>query len=154
MVELLPLANIRSSRVRRLNDYWLEKRGRRDFPAKRDIEPLEIVPLLPFLSIAELHNNPFRVRYRLVGTAIVRLHGGEFTGRWLDELPWPPDAIRRLVADFRRLLEGRAPLFGTDALRWEDGRLWNYEWAFYPLADDGHAIKHCLIIEDMGRRPI
>ncbi len=154
MVELLSLAEVRSSRLRRLHGYWLEKRGRRDFPAKREIDPHDLVPLLPFLSIAEIHRNPFRVRYRLVGTAVVRLHGGEFTGRWLDELPWPQDAIRRLLADFRKLAEIRSPLFGTDALEWQDGQLWNYEWAFFPLADDGHTINHCLIIEDMGRRLI
>ena len=38
------------------------------------------------LWLVDLEENPFRVRYRLVGTEVVRYTGLDFTGRYLDEL--------------------------------------------------------------------
>ena len=63
------------------------------------------MPCLPYLTLAEIHRDPLRLRFRLVGTEIVQLRGGEFTWRWLEEL-----ALRsELYAFVRRLgLELRA----------------------------------------------
>ncbi len=67
-------------------DYWRTKRGVRRMPQRRDIEPAELRQVLAHLQITEVINAGRRFRYRLVGTAIVQAFGGEFTGKYVDEL--------------------------------------------------------------------
>lgn len=74
--------------------YWHAKRDGRSMPRRKDIEPMEIPPLLPHILLVEADEQK-RFRYRLVGTAIVETYGEELTGRFVDELFTPP---RRAVA--------------------------------------------------------
>jgi len=67
-------------------DYWREKRRGRAMPERRDIDPVELRPILPHLQITEVIEGGTRFRYRLVGTAIVEAFGAEFTGKCVDEL--------------------------------------------------------------------
>ena len=83
------LDRVASPLVRQLHDYWQSKRAGRDIPDRQDIDPLELKELLPNILISEPEFNPFRIRYRLVGTRVVRVSGIDFTGRYLDELLRP-----------------------------------------------------------------
>ncbi len=65
--------------------YWQTKRGTRPMPRRLDIDPSELVPLLPHLQLTEIVDGGARVRYRLVGTAIVATFGIELTGKYFDE---------------------------------------------------------------------
>lgn len=70
-----------SPRVRRMYEYWDEKRGDRSMPARRDIDPLTIPrDLLPGIVLTEVLREPPWLRYRLVGTAQVALRGRDPTG--------------------------------------------------------------------------
>ena len=53
----------------------------------RDIEPGDIKRLLPYISISDVIAEPFDLRYRLGGTAVVETSGYDFTGRFLHEMP-------------------------------------------------------------------
>src|SRR5215468_7759400 len=64
-----------SRRVAQLYEYWCGKRGARLMPARSDIDPGEIKPLLPYLLISELSDEPVRVRYRLAGARVVEAFG-------------------------------------------------------------------------------
>jgi hypothetical protein len=69
-----------------LLDYWEKKRGNRDMPRRRDIDPLEMpTRLLPYLQLIELGERG-RLRFRLIGTAIVDAMGRDATGRYLDDV--------------------------------------------------------------------
>lgn len=71
-----------SPRVRRIYEYWDEKRGNRAMPARRDIDPLSIPrDLLPGIVLTEVLREPPWLRYRLVGTAQVALRGRDPTGQ-------------------------------------------------------------------------
>lgn len=71
-----------SPRVRRIYEYWDEKRGGRTMPARRDIDPLSIPrDLLPGIVLTEVLREPPWLRYRLVGTAQVALRGRDPTGQ-------------------------------------------------------------------------
>src|SRR5579863_214999 len=54
-------------------------------PRRRDIDPIEIPPLLPNLQIIDCQPGG-RFRYRLTGTALVTAFGREYTGKYLEEL--------------------------------------------------------------------
>ena len=61
-----------------LYDYWLVIRGERVAPRRSDIDPSDIVPVLPYLGILDVEPAPRRYRGRLAGTRFViryeRLH--------------------------------------------------------------------------------
>ena len=63
--------------------YWIDKRGSRLLPSRRDIDPVEIPPkILPHLQIIDVVDGGARFRYRLIGTATVDAYGEDFTGRY------------------------------------------------------------------------
>jgi hypothetical protein len=75
MSETTPFQNA-DSRLHRLFEYWDRKRGPRAMPARRDIEPTDLVPLLPHLMMVDVEEGP-RFRYRVFGTAVVEAFGSD-----------------------------------------------------------------------------
>lgn len=139
--------DLESSAILELYAYWQGLHRGRPWPAKLDIDPAEIKLLLPYLVIAEIHGQPFRVRYRLVGTEAARFAGEDYTGRWLHETGWGA-ALDEIEGNFRRVAESGEPLFGADQMLWVDDKWKHFEWGMLPLSDDGSMVTHCLVIED------
>ena len=90
----------------RLLSYWIERRQGRQFPARRDIDPLDFPYALGNISLIDVFHNPLRFRYRLVGTRITEQIGVEMTGRWLDDVPYP-DYREILVSLYSRVVASR-----------------------------------------------
>jgi hypothetical protein len=139
---------VRSASVRLLHTHWSALCRGDSLPSKRAIDPAAIVPCLPYLTLAEIHRDPLRLRFRLVGTEIVQLRDGEFTWRWLEELGWDAALVATLLARTADLIERRTPLFGLGDVVWHDGRRQVYEWAMLPLSEDGTAVTHSLMMDD------
>ena len=148
MYRILTLEEARSGALRQFHEYWRLKRGDRTLPSKSDLDPADIKDILPYVIIADVFDRPLRVRYRLVGTEIVKLRGREFTGRWLHEAQWNPVFLERVLAEYRTVIDERRPLMGVDDLYPANGPALAYEWGTFPLADDGEKVTHCLAIED------
>jgi hypothetical protein len=70
--------------LRPLWDYWRAKRGKREMPERRDIEPAEIPALLPHISLFEVVGDRFQ--FRIAGRFIVEAYGVEPRGMYLDEV--------------------------------------------------------------------
>jgi hypothetical protein len=119
---------------------------------RRDIDPVEFQPWLPYLSLIEIHpddgNDGVRVRYRLVGTEVARFAEEDFSGRWLHETGWPPHIIAVNAALYRRAREARAPVFGLSRVDWDKRKDYSFEWGLFPLSEDGHDITGCLSVDD------
>jgi hypothetical protein len=75
-----------SDLVKHLHAWWGAACGSADVPDRADLRPDQMKPLLPCLFIADAEHDPFRVRYRLVGTKAAKVTGFDITGRYLDEL--------------------------------------------------------------------
>lgn len=77
-------------RLRGLVDYWAEKSAGRCCPARSDLDPLDLKPLLGHLLMVDVLRQEdgaaYRLRYRLFGTEFIFYHGRDLTGRWLDEI--------------------------------------------------------------------
>ena len=145
------LDDVQSPRIRALCDYWKSKCNDVAPPPRSAIEPAEIRPLLPYLILTELEPDPFRITYRLVGTAVARMHGDDFTGR-------DHDAVASLaesgIADsYRRVVATRAPVFGRTGLDAGDQSWIGFEYAIFPLSDDGLTVNKCLAIACMAEVP-
>lgn len=74
-----------SEEMLRLRDYWLKIQAGRAMPARGDFDPVDIPRLLPYIIFAEVHHDPMRIRYRLVGTAITSQAGRDVSGQWISE---------------------------------------------------------------------
>lgn len=81
-------------------DYWRSKRGVRIMPARGDIDPAEIVPLLPHIVLMDvLYDSkpgwPLDFRYRLIGTHVDAQMNARYTGLCMSDLPHqkPPSRI-------------------------------------------------------------
>ena len=134
---------IEDDRLRRLLDYWESRRAGRTMPARRDIDPVEIGYALGYILLVEVHHDPLRFRYRLVGTRTPRRHGLDLTGTWVDELPYP-QLRAELQANYAVLVARRA----TAAIKRDeqlDGNRLRWEVLALPLAADGETVDMLMI---------
>jgi hypothetical protein len=141
------LARVRSSKVARVLGYWSSLRRGRRFPARADIDPGEIRIALPHVMITAISYQPFRVRYRLVGTEIVHWARIDFTNRYADELVFDQDE-RDWTDYYRQVIEAGMPSYAiSDWVEDERSPMW-VEWVICPLSSDGQTIDRCIAVED------
>lgn len=127
---------------------WQSLCGTRLFPARSEIDPVAFRKWLPYLSIMELHDQPFRVRYRLIGTEVARFAGEDFSGRWLHETGWT-DLHQELNSMlYLRLYETKSPVFGFSKVDWQGRSDHIFKWALYPLGEADGTVTHCLSVDD------
>lgn len=136
---------ITSVRIRRLVAYWQASRKGKRMPARADIDPADIPELLPNIIMLDVEQ-PFRIRYRLVGTRVAEFNRFDFTGRYLDELHW--DSQGRYTRAYRRVIELGVPLFGLDAWPLAGEMTGRSEVVILPLSTDGETVDRCLSMEE------
>ena len=137
-----------SPRCAALLQYWNQKRGTRPMPSRVEIDPAELKPLLPHIMMLTAEHAPFRVRYRLVGTEIVRFAKFDFTGRYADALNFQDDDGADWTDFYRASAEARRPALGLTYWTVEGTlRRW-IEFLICPLSSDGNVIDRFISIED------
>jgi hypothetical protein len=65
---------------------WNERKGGRELPLRRDVDPLELKEHLGSLNIIECLPDLADFRYRLIGTRIAEAYGRDSTGKTVREL--------------------------------------------------------------------
>jgi hypothetical protein len=136
-----------SPQVKALHDWWMAHRGGADIPDRSMLWPGDILKLLPSIFIAELERDPFRIRYRLVGTRAVALTGYDFTGRYLDEMQGE-DAQVPWSEHYRTVVETRRPLLGAVTVPAKAGGTFKYEFGIFPLTLGRTEVRQFIAIED------
>jgi hypothetical protein len=75
------------AKIEALHRYWRDIRpGESLMPGRQHLDPAAIPALLPTIRLYDVHRDPWRFRYRLVGTELVRVLGHDPTGTWFDDL--------------------------------------------------------------------
>jgi hypothetical protein len=138
---------IASEVISHAEEVWSDLLRGRPFPPRIEVDPVKFRQVLPYLSIIEFHENPFRIRYRLVGTEVTRFSGEDFSGKWLDDTGWSPLYQRLNLMIYARVHETQAPVFGLSQVDWRDRTDYLFQWALYPLGDAGR-VTHCLSVDD------
>lgn len=135
--------DITSEILRKLHDYWDEKRAGRAMPSRSDIDPLDIPSLLPNLLLFDVEAESRRLRARLVGTAIVELYGADYTGKYLDEIDFG-DRRDQILEDYATCVELRRPSI-SNRLFWNlrDAQL-RIERLILPLSNDQETVNMLL----------
>jgi hypothetical protein len=132
--------------VRTLHRWWLE-RCTGDIPDRADLDPADLKPLLPNLFVVEVEHDPFRIRYRLVGTRAIEVTGYDITGHYLDNL-LPADASEPWVEHYRTAYRSRRPVFGSVEAPTRGGGRFTYEFGLFPLRKGGATVEQFVSIED------
>jgi len=140
---------ITSELIAGLEKHWNGVRGTRAMPRRDEIDPVDLVPWLPYVSVTELHYDPFRVRYRVVGTEVARIVGEDFSNRWLDDTGWGEASIALNRMLYGRVAESRAPSFGLSTVMWHGKPDHVFQWVLFPLGD-GDVVTHCLSLDDVS----
>jgi hypothetical protein len=131
-----------------LLDYWEAKRGARAMPRRRDVDPLDMPPgLLPHLELIELSDG--RLRYRLVGTAIVDAMGRDATGRYLDQV-LDGEHLHFIARFLHTVVQSGRPVFGRCRLRCDNGGDVKLRRMAVPLATDSGAVRMMLTATSLG----
>jgi hypothetical protein len=130
------------ARLRGLIDYWGTKCHGRRFPARADLDPIELKPWLGHLLMVDVvpqPNHEVRFRYRLFGTEFIFYHGADMTGHWLDEIVNP--AFREeLLARYRGVVQdGNLRALSYDYLI--GGLRHRFQAVLLPLSSDGETVN-------------
>ncbi len=132
------LEKIETPKLKHLYAYWDERRGGREFPARRDIDPIDFRFVLGNVMLLDVIERPLRFRFRLHGSELARHAGYDMTSKMIDELP--NAANRRLLIDrCVALVETRQPIAIINE-RLLGKRIFGYEALWLPLSEDGVAI--------------
>jgi hypothetical protein len=134
-----------------LYDYWCSRKSGEKLPARADIDPVDMPrAALPYIVLMEVGGGENRIRYRLVGTAIVSEWGADVTGKYLDEVMEGTylEFVRGLYID---VMEHRCAVLSESTFRWDVGKtVWAHR-LYMPLASDGETVDMVLIGQTFSR---
>jgi hypothetical protein len=131
-----------------LLDHWEAKRAGRLAPKWREIDPGDIKPVLPFISVADVLESPFDLRFRLVGTALVEAAGYDFMGCNLRAMKVLDSDVESWLNYYRRIVDEQRPLFGRYRVTADSEFMRIADHVALPLSDDGVTVNRIIEIED------
>jgi hypothetical protein len=133
--------------TRALFAYW-HNACRDGLPPRRiDVDPSAIKAILPFILLGDIEPKPFRVLFRLVGTAVADFSRQDFTGRYLDQLDYNARDSVEWADCYRHLQAHHTGVIGINELRFADGHHTSYEFAVLPLRRDDDPAGSFIAIE-------
>jgi hypothetical protein len=133
--------------------YWESKLDGRTMPSRSDIDPAELVGLLPNITLVDVVDDQRRFVYRLVGTGEVQLRGNDPTGKSVRDgffAASPDDAVQR----YQRVCDLRAPYYEEDNFQIVDRYIAEAN-LFMPLSDDDRTVNKIMVFSinrDLYRR--
>ncbi len=128
-------------------EHWDRLRGMRAMPARRELDPADMVPLLPHVVLTDVVSlDPPSFRYRLIGTAIQRRVAHDLTGRSLEDIPHqgPGSLIWELRS--RCALTGRPVLPSDHVYLGPLPGIGGVREIQLPLSDDGMRVDTILTV--------
>ena len=121
--------------VNELFAYWSRRRGSRDVPNRRDIEPADIGPVLPDTFILE-HASRADPRFRLAGTRLCTFFGRELRGTAFDHL-FAADIRNRVARITENVMAHRTPAILIATAYAPSGKRSAVEIALLPMTTSG-----------------
>ena len=140
-----PPSEFESPVVRDGYAYWRSKMIGDRLPRRSDIDPVEIVRLMPNALLIDVRREPeLDFRYRLIGTTVAENLYKDHTGSWFSEIEHQKAPSQIWQNCCRAVETGQALLPGTPYVGPRQG-LTRVEDVILPLADDGHTVD-CLLV--------
>jgi hypothetical protein len=132
-----------SERPRALYDWWATKRGARTLPTRGDFLAEELVPWWPDLVFYEIERGSGapRFRFRVHGDNAAIADGGNFTGRFLDEV-LPRESANQVLDCYNAVFRAQLPLYSRSHRFSRDGHNIGFERLLLPFGDG--PVQHIL----------
>ncbi len=134
LIEKFSKDDLPNSIIREIYQYWVDMKGDRPIPSRADLNPADIVKLLPHISLIGVDNETGRYKMRLIGTETVKAMGVDVTGKYLDELP---KVERLLKENYDWLVKEKRPYINFAKLKWSGKSYMDYYALGLPLASNG-----------------
>jgi len=136
--------------IRRALDYWTECRGDRAMPARADLDPTEMIAILPNVVLLDVEADPLDFRYRLIGTVIEDHLAERYTGVALSEIPhqWPPS---RIWSNCQKVVEDKVPLRSDIPYVGHKKDFVTVEDILLPLSSDGETVDKIMVVVEYLR---
>ena len=144
---IIPLEEIESPILRQGLDYWNRLRGARRYPARQDMMPRDMAPLLRNIAVIRIVDDGADYEYRIVGDAHVISHGFSMQGlRVSDVDKYSPGYGPVLKGLYDRAVRRRdVYAFRGWMERGETNKQYIYsESVFMPMGPDEATIDHVL----------
>lgn len=146
----IPLSEVASAPIRGFDAYWRGKMQNGRLPARTDIDPAEIKPLLPDIVLLNVEWEPFRCRVRLRGTRAEQFRPKDTT-KYLDEgTIFDPGRREDYLAEMKFVATGQRPAFAQDWMTTRFGAVREIFAGIWPLASDGTIVDMLVVIEDFA----
>ena len=130
------ITGIKSRRLRTLLEHYLEVRGAKRMPARRDIDALCLGPVLPIIWISEYEPAAGTFRYRLAGEEVNEIWGMSVAGRLLSDFV-APERFEVTNQAFLKILRDEAALLVHGPVYRCTDRIALGERLALPLSSDG-----------------
>lgn len=131
--------------IREVYEYWDGKRAGRRMPSRADLDPAEMIRLLPNLILADVESlEPLSLVYRLVGTREVAFRGRDPTGQKVAE-GFSCRSREAALAHYRIVIERRMPVFDDNRRTSPQAALSEHGTIFLPLSDDDRTVNKVLV---------
>ena len=139
----------RGDKIRQLFAYWLSMHCNGRPGARTAFDPTQVPRLLSSLLLGDLHADPFRVYFRLVGTRVADFSRLDFSGYYLDGLDYRDRDSVEWLDCYRHVYATGEGIIGVNRVSWGAGAApMEYEFAILPLDRNGHPAGSFVAIED------
>jgi len=124
-------------------DYWVAKHGPQgQLPGRAQIDPSEIPALLTGIALYDVERVNtalgYRFKYRLLGTRHSVVNHADFSGRYVEDVHYPDEAVP-IIGAFSLVVERKLPHYWhrERVSRRDPANRIPYERIIVPLASDG-----------------
>ncbi len=132
--------------------YWESRRSNSCTLTRRDIDPADILQLLPHIALIEADCGAYR--WRLMGSYIADDFGCDLTGHPFGENVRPRRFVSAMTATFDRVLHQSQPVFEESIYTIASERTHNVSRLLLPLAADDRTCAMILLTRITRRRPL
>ena len=144
----------RFPRLAEFRRIWDAARSDRFAPSWRDLN-FDAFPsdMLPYMYLVDVLKDPYRFRYRFVGTKVCDLEGRDYTNKFVHDLQ-PSTLAAAAVREFLKFTRNPKPVFFMMLADKDDPsqRLYRvYGGARLPLSDDGENLTQIIALAQFER---
>lgn len=132
----LPSTN---SKLIGLEKAWVAFKNQGLLPSRSHFDARTLKPWLPHVALIDVVGEAPRFRIHLMGTAVVRCAGGDFTGKWIDECVSESDRAN-VLQPFADCLNSRAQVWSNKIYLVSGHFRMLVHRVYLPCASDGQTI--------------
>lgn len=147
---MLDPSTLSAPRLKLAFAYWQGKCAGRSMPARRDIDPVEMPRLLPYIMLIDVLPAPLDFRYRLIGTEVRAIVARDYTGLCFSEVPGKGRGSV-VWGNCEEVVLTKAPLSRSPPYVGPERHLRRCANVLLPLSEDGREVSMILLVASFER---